>query len=186
MFYRKCEHELWLVWAVVCTALIGPDLRSNAHSTSRVCVFFNCFSGRRLGIYGPQSNQQEELKCAFSTWWAWLELPLDGVLISAIGKIWGFEVIFYRCIFVSIQVQNFDSRPYLWTENDLFLKLVWVWFVKDSLRAFVWVAYLPLGRYLGFRAHIACLVDFFSCPRRRRFGAGGPIFSTIWSRLSRM
>ena len=28
-----------LVWTVVCTAVFGPDLRSNAHSTSRVFSF---------------------------------------------------------------------------------------------------------------------------------------------------
>ena len=66
MFYRKCEQELWLVWAVVCTALIGPDLRSNAHSTSRVCVCFSTVSvDGDLGFMAPNQINKRSSSARF-------------------------------------------------------------------------------------------------------------------------
>jgi len=187
MFHRECEQELWTSWEGLLFALLASQPLICDRMLTLFLVFVFHFStvsvDEDLG-FKAQSNYQEEHKCAFSTWWAWLGLPLD-LLISAIGKIWeGWSLL---KVFLPVYKDFFNSRPYMWTKNDFFNSLCKydLWRIRLGFR----LRCLPIdifGLNLGFRAHIACLVDFFSCPRRRRFGAGGPVFSTTWSWLSRI
>ena len=61
-----------LVWTVVCTAVFGPDLRSNAHSTSRVFFFFFLFFhfsivsvDRDLGFKAPHQINKKSSSARF-------------------------------------------------------------------------------------------------------------------------
>ncbi len=153
MFHRKCEHELWTSWYGLFFALLYSALICDL-MLILLLVFFSFFFlffhfsivsvDGDLGFKAPHQINKKSSSARFR---------LDGLdlsfclmcssLLSVISG--GFEVI-YWCIFVCIQGQNFDSPqgPICGPKMTFFLELVWVWFEKDSLRARVWVACLPL------------------------------------------
>ena len=156
-------------------AIIRPDVGSIPHTEYLVDIFLNLSVYSNLGLKAllSRAKRRKGLECACPTWRAWLGLPFH-MLIPSAGENLGS-----RAHATNLEGEVF--LPHIWTQFWLWdpicapklrvLDKVWIWVVKDSLRAFVWYARRCTRTQFGSEvSHRVSLVDVSHLP----------LWATIW------